>query len=797
MASHMFTGASIGTISNSTFVVHAHLEKSAFDRLEVAVAHSALHDAPARTDESRCHQHTRVNVLDNLERWAQGLCDEGAAIFWLHGGAGAGKSAIMQTLAERCVAQKLALGCFFFSRSDPTRNTAETLIPTLLYQLAQLFPSVLKALDSTINRGSVKKSFQAQLCSLFVPALQHLVRLGSISASPQSPRVFLIDGLDECGDLAQQQAIIQAVARVCNEHHLPVKFLVASRPEQAISTSFRWYQEENCVLGIISLSEDPGAKDDIRRFIKDEFLKIRLRHPFKTMIPSEWPNLYEINRLVWRSSSHFIYASTALRYIWSPKESPVRSLQVVLGLEVSRTISPFSDLDVLYRHILGPTCIMLDCSHNDLHIFMADMTPLVTLSKSGPYKMQEEVVKILHTSFRDFLLDQSRSGSLHIDKAAYLASKLKRCFQLLDLYSQKQCTTPNWPTRPAALFRPPYLSLTDQIIITIKRAGHIVATQEFLYRHGLSALYQFELRFNDVYQKMSTVIDHLVRFVIAVHSVKTFDSSRLFRTSLDDFFDILDSYLANEINALAPAILPSIFLGIPPHVVREILSYHCRDSPSYQLVTTTWYNQSQQRVSVLDLVTTEDLASIRHSANGSPKRLAVAAEAILEYIVIGGVQLYRSSTHKSWLQRTKPGKLIATGTPKLASVLHTECVKSLGLQEDKSLSIVLRPNYHFSRDELERQCKTLRLVFNLLGVLLWLLPKAGFSERILVYSRRTFPQYVYQFEPGLARRARRCLDEYAARVQNAKLEELGQRIENGDANALIAKSRMFYLDAQD
>lgn len=150
----------------------------ALDRLSAAAAHSALHDAPARTDETRCYQNTRTTVRGHLGRWAWGICDEGASIFWLHGGAGAGKSAIMQSLAEQCAADGLALGSFFFSRSDPARNSAEVLIPTLVYQLAQLFPSTMDVLGPIIDHDQLifKKSFQVQLLSLLVPPLQHLDR---------------------------------------------------------------------------------------------------------------------------------------------------------------------------------------------------------------------------------------------------------------------------------------------------------------------------------------------------------------------------------------------------------------------------------------------------------------------------------------------------------------------------------------------------------------------------------------------------------------------------------------------
>ncbi|KAF5318472.1 hypothetical protein D9619_011019 [Psilocybe cf. subviscida] len=594
----ILSGASNITISGGTFAINQNhssvtVHTSAFDKLSATAAHSALHDAPARTDGSRCYPHTRTNDLDHLERWAQGICDEGASVFWLHGGAGVGRSAIMQSLAELCATQGLTLGSFFFSRSDPTRNTAEVLIPTLAYQLAQLFPSAHDVLEPVMNYDPLifKKSLQVQLLSLFVRPLQHLVQLGAISNNPQSPRVFLIDGLDECGDATQQQAIIQAVAAVCHEHSIPVKFIIASRPETSISTSFRWYKRANHVLGAISLSEDPNAKTDIRRFVKAELHEIHTLHPFHQMIPSDWPHFYDINRLVQKSSSHFIYASTAMKYIWSAKENPVRSLQVVLGLEISRTISPFPELDGLYHHILGSAahrdavfqilahclfarlppsvgavCMTLKCSPDDFFIYMADMTSLVDFPHDQAVLDLSQMVTLLHASLRDFLFDRPRSGLLYIDRAVYLASQLENCLQLLSSESRQKCNWLDWVgyVEDGA---DRYPELNEQVLETIMVCGHLATTQQVLQQYSLLGFNQCTLDYRNAHWPGDYYIynrfDDLIKVLVAANSIKTPDGVQLFKSFLDDFFDILEAYICEERKPLAPAILPLMLLGYP------------------------------------------------------------------------------------------------------------------------------------------------------------------------------------------------------------------------------------------
>ncbi len=60
---------------------------------------------------------------------------------WLHGSAGAGKSAIAQKIAEEChEANKLLASYFASNRADPRRKDANYIIPTIVYQLARDMP---------------------------------------------------------------------------------------------------------------------------------------------------------------------------------------------------------------------------------------------------------------------------------------------------------------------------------------------------------------------------------------------------------------------------------------------------------------------------------------------------------------------------------------------------------------------------------------------------------------------------------------------------------------------------------
>jgi len=101
--------------------------------LQAATAPGAFHNSLERFDPPKCHPHTREAVRKKILDWVMKKIDTDAFILWLYGAAGAGKSAIAQTIAEVCHELKLLLASFFFSRSSPHRVHLETLL--LIYRI--------------------------------------------------------------------------------------------------------------------------------------------------------------------------------------------------------------------------------------------------------------------------------------------------------------------------------------------------------------------------------------------------------------------------------------------------------------------------------------------------------------------------------------------------------------------------------------------------------------------------------------------------------------------------------------
>ncbi|KAJ7019544.1 hypothetical protein C8F04DRAFT_1321723 [Mycena alexandri] len=174
------------------------------DILHRAAALEALYDSADSYPQPRCHPETRTKMLDNLYNW----CTEGNTehpICWLHGPAGAGKSAIMQTLSRRLQDTGRLGGAFFFKRHHPTRGNAQVLFATLGYQLA-LKNRKLKPLISEnvkIDPSIVAREMKVQLHKLIIELCQALTN--------SRPAILLLDGLDGCQDEHTQQEILWSI----------------------------------------------------------------------------------------------------------------------------------------------------------------------------------------------------------------------------------------------------------------------------------------------------------------------------------------------------------------------------------------------------------------------------------------------------------------------------------------------------------------------------------------------------------------------------------------------------------
>ena len=429
------------------------------DLLEILgkyVAPGAFHNSAERYDPPKCHPHTREAVLKKIMMWVDDPANE-TQILWMFGPAGAGKTAIAQSIAEMCFQQRKLAASFFFSRNASGRDNETRFISTLVYQIVRAIPEIQIAVNEALqdDRLLFSRSLHVQAQNLIIKPLNDLFLISSsnIRFRNSLPRLIIVDGLDECGQAKNQRYILDVLSTVIRNLTYPLLFFVASRPQQVIRDSFI---EESMYLITTRLALDDTYKPDadIERFLRSKFHAIIMNHPSGGDIQSGWPSDEEIRRLVKKSSGQFIYASTVVKFVESTCHLPEERLEVVFGLVTPEIATPFAELDALYNQIftsviqiekvldifmvlvlfrqLPPRPNILD------HFFSyrpgltrAILSDLHSILYLPPKEDRTGEIKIFHASLSDFLLDATRSGRFFIDLAKSRSTIARKVFEIV------------------------------------------------------------------------------------------------------------------------------------------------------------------------------------------------------------------------------------------------------------------------------------------------------------------------------------------------------------------------------
>ncbi|KAF5327798.1 hypothetical protein D9619_004937 [Psilocybe cf. subviscida] len=722
------TGGTQVAAAAGSIVTINHWGSSAFKDLSASAAHTALYNSSARFDAPRCHRNTRTLYLDALERWMLGHGDEyaGARLIWLTGGAGAGKSAIMQSIVERCAKQTLILGTFFFFRTDPSRNYAEVLIPTLAYQLARTFPAAMAIIEPAVQRDPLifKASLQTQAYDLLVRPFLYLIETGVIDITSPLRRVFVIDGLDECDDPKKQALIIHAVADILSDNLGPICVLIASRPEVAISRAFQRENSLHSILSTITLDDNDEASSDIRQYIEDSFLDILDTHCELT--------------------SHSIGPALTLLMNFSFSE---------LGNTVTMVC-------FMYPHI----------SPEDVTLFLSDIQALVSLS---PDKVAEMEIILKHASLGDFLMGAKRSQAIHMSKEEHIAFCLPRYFWLLDNWTSPQV----W----RSLRRFGYM-LTSELSDAIFHSHHIELVQSLICRHTPQDVWNFCVE----YFKHDAISSSSVR-ELAIQGVSLY--VRAIRDSAADHdnalyihqFKMLVQLLLDDIHKLVQSepqyrfIRALMFSSSLSRmiVLADLLLYHFLTPQFHVSHGYSLYFRCLQREglpnSAIDPRSFDAIKRLPQSQCSWGSDFSIGLAPILRHLVgySWTPECLYPNPHERWLHKIKPLKHISHGFPKLSSTIDSYLRRLPTPQVRYSLSrLAPLKRCGYSRDRARKIWDTRAQCFTLLKAVICYLHKCDCTSELAKLARKSLPKAALWF-PRLMKRARAEMDAYGLRWEES------------------------------
>lgn len=382
----------------------------------------------ARYPPPRCHPETRSSLLnDLLEPWSR-PADRLFRTVYITGPAGAGKSAIAQTLAENC-RELDTLGAAIFLSRQGRRNNILHIIPTIAYQLAKWCPSYRDYVSQLL--ADDPELIDSDLSDQFMELIWYPFQDEVIDMS----RVIILDGLEECMDIPLQLELLDLIsAQAWYNPRIPLLWVITSRPEPHLLKFIS--SEAGRFLELRRLeTDDPESVEGVHLMLSDGFRDIRQKFP-DVLKDAKWPTRLELERLERAASGYFMFASSILQFVDNERQDPkgqlAASLKFLDGVAASGGPHPLQPLDRLYQQILSDVHqnilpitlrILRLCAEGwrtprsianhlgiDLSLFYSALRGLHSVLRIPPPKAHIKDLQFYHPSFPEFLRDPNRSG---------------------------------------------------------------------------------------------------------------------------------------------------------------------------------------------------------------------------------------------------------------------------------------------------------------------------------------------------------------------------------------------------
>ena len=368
-------------------------------------------------------------------------------VFLLTGAAGAGKSTTATTVAG-VYQGRGQLGCHMFfvrGRSDPG-----SVFQTIAYSLAVYSQTVAKALVEKLkDSGDLDPS---NLKTKFEILLRH--PSSAVAASVGSPVLIVLDTLDECGTPETRRSLMNILYDEL--HTLPsnFRFLITARPEEDILPFISLPP-----LRVYQLNLDSRMGENrlgVYIYIKHELEKMKSSNTL--VIPRDWHWDEGIQTLASTADGLFIWASTAIKFIFETRFGRFRRLK---GLVENKSRL---DLNELYMTILKDAFEwseeVKEAFTGVFSLILFSKTPLsddaidgilgtntasdiLTYLRSLVVYEPGNPIVLRHTSFYDYLLSCEESR-WYIDAKVQRVNIASRCLERMgDFLKYNICNIPS------------------------------------------------------------------------------------------------------------------------------------------------------------------------------------------------------------------------------------------------------------------------------------------------------------------------------------------------------------------
>ncbi|KAI8630397.1 purine and uridine phosphorylase [Xylariaceae sp. FL1651] len=449
----------------------------------LSIAEGAAFDSRAEEHNPTCLSSTRVDILHEIKVWVEDPVAK--AIFWLNGMAGTGKSTISRTLARSLFDMGRLGASFFFKRGEGDRGGVSKFFTTIAAQLIRREPDLARHVRNAIDTDPAifDKAMQEQ-CEKLV--FEPLLKLPS-HGRKTDVFVIVLDALDECDREEDIKRLIHLLSRANALKSTRLRIFLTSRPDLPIRFGFNMIQGTYQDLVLHEIAQ-PVIQHDLFVYFYHELKKTREEYninvPRDRHLPSTWPGESNISILTEMATPLFIFAATTCRFIKDRRTgTPDTKLRKILERRTKNQESKFDatylpvldqllvnlsesekvDILRLFRHLVGSIVLLMNplstsalahllgISKDDIDNQLDLLHSVLNIPSSST-----SPIRLLHLSFRDFLVDPSKRGKnpFWINEKEVHKQLAADCLRIMNDTLRKDICDIQWPGTPTSSIDP-------------------------------------------------------------------------------------------------------------------------------------------------------------------------------------------------------------------------------------------------------------------------------------------------------------------------------------------------------
>ncbi|KLO07807.1 hypothetical protein SCHPADRAFT_632004 [Schizopora paradoxa] len=273
------------------------------------------------TRRGTCHPGTRVAVLEEIMDWATSE-SMGPKIFWLHGSALTGKSAVAMSIAEWADEKGILCGGFFF-RDIIESSDLRLVVCSISHDLASFDIAMRGPVVEALERNEDLRSSEDLELQFNALIAKPLLLLKQDSC----PILLIVDGLEWCEGATELLTLFFTHLSGPDTSH--IRILITSRPTPNICNAFEEYKGLHKSVNLDEVSA-MVVRQDIETYLHDRLAQIHETLSLST--PPDWLDHTNLDSLVNDSRNSFLRAEYALRFIGdSNVRNPVDQLRTWLA----------------------------------------------------------------------------------------------------------------------------------------------------------------------------------------------------------------------------------------------------------------------------------------------------------------------------------------------------------------------------------------------------------------------------------------------------------------------------------